>query len=126
MWLCGVLEFQWASLSQAVAQQDVGDGGEFTTSEAPTWEPEKEEAKLWQILMDRSQLVMTIVGLIANAATCITLLKNGEVRLLCLSICLVGKVSIDRFAVRNKTEERGDETQKDRKLTVLSVIPSKV
>ena len=34
---------------------------------------------LWLILMDQSQLVMTIVGLIANMATSLTLIKNGQV-----------------------------------------------
>ena len=34
---------------------------------------------LWMILMDQSQLVMTIVGFIANMATSITLIKNGQV-----------------------------------------------
>ena len=34
---------------------------------------------LWLLLMDQSQLVMTIVGFIANMATSITLLKNGQV-----------------------------------------------
>ena len=31
------------------------------------------------LLMDRSQLVMTIFGLIANMATALTLIKNGQV-----------------------------------------------
>ena len=31
------------------------------------------------ILLDRSQLVMTIVGVIANIGTSITLIKNGQV-----------------------------------------------
>ena len=31
------------------------------------------------LLMDRSQLVMTILGLIANMATALTLIKNGQV-----------------------------------------------
>ena len=34
---------------------------------------------LWMILMDQSQLVMTIVGLVANVATTLTLIKNGQV-----------------------------------------------
>ncbi len=45
-----------------------------------TEEPEAEELPLWQLLMDRSQLVMTIIGLIANLGTSITLIKNGQVR----------------------------------------------
>ena len=34
---------------------------------------------LWMILMDQSQLVMTIVGLVPNMATTLTLIKNGQV-----------------------------------------------
>ena len=34
---------------------------------------------LWMILMDQSQLVMTVIGLIGNIATSITLIKNGQV-----------------------------------------------
>ena len=35
---------------------------------------------LWMTLMDRSQLAMTIIGFLANIATSITLIKNGQVR----------------------------------------------
>ena len=38
-----------------------------------------EDSPLWMVLMDQSQLVMTIVGFIANMATSITLIKNGQV-----------------------------------------------
>ena len=34
------------------------------------------------VLLDRSQQVMTIVGLIANIGTSITLIKNGQVSLI--------------------------------------------
>ena len=34
---------------------------------------------LWMTLMDQSQLVMTIIGLIANMATTLVLIKNGQV-----------------------------------------------
>ena len=34
---------------------------------------------LWMILMDRSQLIMTIIGLIANVGTSVTLMKNRQV-----------------------------------------------
>lgn len=37
------------------------------------------DSPLWIVLMDRSQLVMTIIGLIANIATSLTLIKNGQV-----------------------------------------------
>ena len=37
------------------------------------------DSPLWIILMDRSQLVMTVIGLIANIATSLTLIKNGQV-----------------------------------------------
>ena len=38
-----------------------------------------DDSPLWIDLMDQSQLVMTIVGLIGNIATSITLIKNGQV-----------------------------------------------
>ena len=34
---------------------------------------------IWMIILDRSQLIMTIVGLIANVGTSTTLIKNGQV-----------------------------------------------
>ena len=34
---------------------------------------------VWLIFLDRSQLVMTIVGLVANVGTSVTLIKNGQV-----------------------------------------------
>ena len=37
------------------------------------------DSPLWMILMDQSQLVMTVIGLIGNIATSITLIKNGQV-----------------------------------------------
>ena len=40
---------------------------------------ETPDSPLWIVLMDRSQLVMTIIGLIANIATSLTLIKNGQV-----------------------------------------------
>ena len=42
-------------------------------------EKEEEETELWMKIMDNSKLAMTIIGLIANLATAITLLKNGQV-----------------------------------------------
>ena len=38
-----------------------------------------DDSPLWMVLMDQSQLVMTLVGFIANMATSITLIKNGQV-----------------------------------------------
>ena len=35
---------------------------------------------LWIVFMDQSQLIMTIIGLVANIATSVTLIKNGQVR----------------------------------------------
>ena len=35
------------------------------------------------VLLDRSQQVMTIIGVIANIGTSITLIKNGQVGTLC-------------------------------------------
>ena len=39
-----------------------------------------DDSPLWMVLMDQSQLVMTIVGFIANMATSITLLKKWTSR----------------------------------------------
>ena len=41
---------------------------------------EKGNDPLWILFMDQSQLVMTIIGLVANIATSVTLIKNGQVR----------------------------------------------
>ena len=45
---------------------------------------EKENDPLWILFMDQSQLIMTIIGLVANIATSITLIKNGQVRMMSL------------------------------------------
>ena len=37
------------------------------------------EDSVWVIFLQQSQLIMTIVGLIANTGTSITLIKNGQV-----------------------------------------------
>ena len=34
---------------------------------------------VWLIILQKSQLIMTIVGVIANLGTSITLIKNGQV-----------------------------------------------
>ena len=34
---------------------------------------------VWLIILQRSQLIMTIIGVIANLGTSITLIKNGQV-----------------------------------------------
>ena len=39
----------------------------------------KSDDPLWVLFMDNSQLVMTLIGVIANTATFITLIKNKEV-----------------------------------------------
>ena len=39
-----------------------------------------ENDPLWIVFMDQSQLIMTIIGLVANIATSVTLIKNGQVR----------------------------------------------
>ena len=39
----------------------------------------KDDDPFWLIFMDRSQLVMTLIGVIANTATFITLIKNKQV-----------------------------------------------
>ena len=38
-----------------------------------------DDSPLWMVLMDQSQLIMTIVGLVANMATTLVLIKNGQV-----------------------------------------------
>ena len=45
------------------------------------------DSPLWMILMDQSQLFMTIIGLIANMATSLTLIKNGQVGRLNIQVC---------------------------------------
>ena len=39
----------------------------------------KRNDHFWILFMDRSQLVMTIIGIIANIVTFITLTRNGQV-----------------------------------------------
>ena len=56
-------------VSNTSGLDDVGAGAGAETPDSP----------LWIVLMDRSQLVMTIIGLIANIATSLTLIKNGQV-----------------------------------------------
>ena len=41
---------------------------------------------LFNLILDRTQLVMTSIGLVANAMTAITLLKHGEVGAFKLSV----------------------------------------
>ena len=41
---------------------------------------------IWVIFMQKSQLVMTIVGLIANIGTCTTLIKNGQVSMTIIGV----------------------------------------
>ena len=38
-----------------------------------------DEVSVWVIFLQQSQLIITIVGLIANIGTSITLIKNGQV-----------------------------------------------
>ena len=39
----------------------------------------KDDDPFWMIFMDYSQLVMTLIGVIANIGTSITLIKNKQV-----------------------------------------------
>ena len=45
---------------------------------------------LWSIFLDRSQLFMVIIGVIANVGTSITLIKNGQVGMVSISYPIVG------------------------------------
>ena len=56
----------------ASSNYDVGNTSGSGGAETP-------DSPLWIVLMDRSQLVMTTIGLIANIATSLTLIKNGQV-----------------------------------------------
>ena len=38
-----------------------------------------DEDPVWLIVLQRSQLIMTMLGVIANLGTSITLIKNGQV-----------------------------------------------
>ena len=51
----------------------------FNSTQMSINNKDDDDSPLWMILMDRSQLVMTIVGLVANMATSLTLIKNGQV-----------------------------------------------
>ena len=44
----------------------------------------------WSIFLDRSQLFMVIIGVIANVGTSITLIKNGQVGMVSISYPIVG------------------------------------
>ena len=47
----------------------------FTTNAVST----KDDDSFWILFLDRSQLVMTLIGVIANSVTTITLTKNRQV-----------------------------------------------
>ena len=54
----------------------------FTMNEIVTYTNNvnvKQSDPIWILIMDRSQLIMTVVGVIANAVTFITLNVNGQV-----------------------------------------------
>ena len=61
------------------AASSVYDAGNISGLDDASAGAETPDSPLWIILMDRSQLVMTIIGLIANIATSLTLIKNGQV-----------------------------------------------
>ena len=47
---------------------------------------DNDDQPLWSIFLDRSQLVMVIIGVIANCGTSITLTKNGQVSIIFIYI----------------------------------------
>ena len=51
----------------------------FNSTQMSVHNKDDDDSPLWIILMDQSQLVMTIIGLAANMATSLTLIKNGQV-----------------------------------------------
>ena len=51
----------------------------FNSTQMSVHNKDDDDSPLWMVLMDQSQLVMTIVGFIANMATSVTLIKNGQV-----------------------------------------------
>ena len=48
---------------------------------------DNDDQPLWAIFLDRSQLFMVIIGVIANVGTSITLIKNGQVSV--ILICII-------------------------------------
>ena len=52
---------------------------DFNSTQMSINNKDDDDSPLWIILMDQSQLVMTIVGLVANMTTSLTLIKNGQV-----------------------------------------------
>ena len=60
----------------------------------------KQGDPLWMILMDRSQLIMTIIGLVANVGTSITLMKNRQVRVITILSKITFSLYLHRFALQ--------------------------
>ena len=47
------------------------------------------EVSVWVTFFQQSQLIMTIIGLIANVGTSITLIKNGQVSMNIIIVILI-------------------------------------
>ena len=58
---------------------------------------------LWSIFLDRSQLFMVIIGVIANVGTSITLIKNGQVGMVSISYPIVGQVCVENLRFSSDT-----------------------
>ena len=58
-----------------------GYQGDLTTNVVTTQADESSADPAWLVVLEKSQLIMTIIGVIANVGTLITLIKNGQVSL---------------------------------------------
>ena len=47
------------------------------------------EVSVWVIFLQQSQLIMTIVGIIANVGTSTTLIKNGQVSMNIITVIFI-------------------------------------
>ena len=57
---------------------------------------DNENKPMWMDLMDQSQLIMTVIGLIANMATTLVLIKNGQVGRFIVQIYVIFPACIRR------------------------------
>ena len=62
----------------------IGDNSTTENNHSYFSESFSNEDSVWVIVLQKSQLVMTIVGLIVNVGTSTTLIKNGQVGIIVL------------------------------------------